>query len=81
VAAVAAGAREQLEHQRDWDLIAPLVLSMQYANPMEMNRRLRDAITELTGKLDDFKASSDALAGKVVALNRWLVVMTVLLCC
>lgn len=50
-----------------------------YRNSMEMNGRLKAAITDLTSEIVRFRKSSDKLARWVVALTMVLVVLTVVL--
>jgi hypothetical protein len=46
---------------------------------MEMTRRLKDSIGELTAELKAFKESSDTLARRVVYLTAVLAVLTAII--
>jgi hypothetical protein len=63
----------------DTDLIARAPGFPGPAYEMEMQRRLKVAITELTSELVSFRMASDAAASRLERLTRWLVRFTVAL--
>jgi hypothetical protein len=46
-------------------------------NPMEMNRRLRVSVENLTTELGKFKTSSDKLSKTAIRLTKWLIGLTI----
>ncbi|HLM88264.1 MAG TPA: hypothetical protein VK284_04415 [Streptosporangiaceae bacterium] len=68
--------RQQLP---DADLIAHAPGFPGPAYEMEMQRRLKAAITELTSELVNFRMSSDEAASRIERLTRWLVGFTIAL--
>jgi hypothetical protein len=63
----------------DADLIARAPGFPGPAYEMEMQRRLKVAIIELTSELVSFRTSSDAAASRLERLTRWLVRFTIAL--
>jgi hypothetical protein len=63
----------------DADLIAnaPGIPGPQYE--MEMQRRLKAAVVELTGELVKFRRASDEAASRMERLTRWLIGFTIAL--
>lgn len=84
-AAEKAHAREQgerikryVENLDDYAIMGDInTLPSHIIMPMEMNRRLKGSIENLTDVLGSFKQSSDALAGQVVTLTQRLLWFTV----
>ncbi len=72
-------ARLYLEGKTDWELIGMTPVGGQYRAPMEMSRRLMDAIGLLRHDLSALKASSDKWARKLFWLTVALMVLTVCL--
>jgi hypothetical protein len=69
----------QLQQIPDHELIGTAPGPQDDRYPMEMVRRLKAAIGDMTARLEAFKASSDRLARRVVALNGILVALTLVL--
>jgi len=69
----------QLQKLTDHELIATAPGPKDDRYPMEMTRRLKDSIGELTAELKAFKASSDMLARRIVYLTAVLVVLTAII--
>jgi hypothetical protein len=69
----------QLQKLADHELIATAPGPKDDRYPMEMTRRLKDSVGELTAELKAFKASSDMLARKIVYLTTVLVVLTAII--
>ncbi|MDQ2816187.1 MAG: hypothetical protein M3Z75_31175 [Actinomycetota bacterium] len=65
-----------LQKVPDHELIATAPGPKDDRYPMEMTRRLKDAIGELTAELKAFRTSSDRLARLVVYLTTALVIFT-----
>jgi hypothetical protein len=65
-----------LQKLTDHELIATAPGPKDDRYPMEMTRRLKDAIGELTTELKAFRSSSDKLARRVVYLTAVLVIFT-----
>jgi hypothetical protein len=72
-------AARQLQQIADHELIGTAPGSQDDRYPMETMRRLKAAIGDMTTRLEAFKASSDQLARRVVALNGILVCLTLVL--
>jgi len=69
----------QLQELADHELIATAPGPKDDRYPMEMTRRLKASIGELTTELKAFKASSDMLARRVVYLTAVLVALTAII--
>lgn len=72
----------RLAQLSDEDLIAVTPANTSLSRPlpqMEMDRRLKNAVEALTGELVTFRESSDAAAGKLERLTRWLIGFTIVL--
>ena len=72
-------AARQLQQIADHEPIGTAPGPQDDRYPMEMMRRLKAAIGDMTAKLEAFKASSDQLARRIVALNGILVCLTLVL--
>ncbi len=73
------GTVRERQQVPDADLIARAPGFPGPAYEMEMQRRLKVAITELTRELVSFRTSSDVAASRLERLTRWLVRFTIAL--
>lgn len=71
--------RQENEYMSDWALIGAMGKHPLAVNAVEMNRRLKDAVNQLTAELKAFRTSSDKLATMVVWLTVLLVILTLVL--
>ena len=69
----------RLESLSDGELIASANGFPAPHEPMEMDRRLKEAVVTLTAELIAFRKSSDAAAGKLSNLTKVLLAATVVL--
>ena len=81
-------AQTELEPMTDWELIGERLMPPHVTNPMELNRRLKNSVVDLTGELGTFRQSLEGAVSNLTAeihtfrqssdkLTRWLIGLTV----